>query len=52
MRNKILGCLVALVAAMLITGCESKDDKKSDASRKNASDARRRRHDRDAKSGR
>lgn len=29
MRNKILGCLVALAAAMLITGCESKDDKKS-----------------------
>ena len=29
MRNKILGCLIALAAAMLITGCESKDDKKS-----------------------
>ena len=29
MRNKILGCLVALAAAALITGCESKDDKKS-----------------------
>ena len=28
MRNKILGCLVALAAAALITGCESKDDKK------------------------
>ena len=29
MRNKILGCLVALAAAALIMGCESKDDKKS-----------------------
>ena len=29
MRNKILGCLAALAAAALITGCESKDDKKS-----------------------
>ena len=29
MKNKILGCLAALAAAALITGCESKDDKKS-----------------------
>ena len=29
MKNKILRCLVALAAAALITGCESKDDKKS-----------------------